>query len=182
MKRRIIINENEFLLRELKKNDKDLLYKFLIKLGKDSLLKSFRNENLSKVAEEYCDAIGKYDKHRYVLLKDKLIIELFEFSLDLAPSDIQRFKKYKKIPPIKKICRWGLTIADKYQNQKIAQNTFEIMKQIAKSFNKIYIILYGGVYETNKRAIHFYEKVGFKKVGNFKDEFENESLDMVLKI
>lgn len=182
MNKEVKINGNKFLLRELRAKDKKQLYNFLIKLSKNSLLKSFRNSNLKKTAEEYCKAIGKYDKYRYILLNGNKIIGLFEFSLDLSSEDIERFKKYTEIPKIEKICRWGLTITDEYQNQKIAQNTFKIMKQIAKSFKKTHIILLGGVYTTNERAIHFYEKVGFKKIGTFKDKSNNKSIDMILKI
>ena len=176
--------KNETLLcRNLDKNDIDKLYNFLTNLSTDTIQRSFLNCDLKERSESFCNDIGLYDKHRYVLFnQEKDIIALFEFSLDFPPSDIVRYNNYENIPNIKSICRWGLTIADKYQNKGIGTITFPLMKKIAKELNKSYIILYGGVYESNKRAIHYYKKVGFIELGYFVDTNNINAIDMILKI
>lgn len=183
IKREVFYNDKKFICRDLDQNDDKKLYYFLRSLSKKTISKSFVNCDLKNTAKSFCNDIGKYDKHRYVLLNNQdSIVALFEFSLDLPDGDIKRYQKYNDIPDINKICRWGLTIADDYQNIGIGTFTFPLMKEITKKLNKEYIILYGGVYLNNERAIHFYKKLGFIELGTFKDVNGIKSMDMIFKV
>jgi ribosomal protein S18 acetylase RimI-like enzyme len=44
------------------------------------------------------------------------------------------------------------------------------------------MILWGGVFSNNKRAIAFYEKNGFKKLGSFLSPNNKMSIDMIMTI
>lgn len=179
----IDFKDQQYILRDLKDSDEEILYSFLSGLHRDTIRKSFLNCNLREKAGEFCSSIGKYDKYRYILENDNdEIIALFEFSLDLPTGDVARYDKYSDTPAIDRICRWGLTIADEYQNMGIGSFIFPEMKKIAEQLKKEFIILYGGVYRTNSRAIHFYKKLGFKELGTFCDQNGIEAIDMILAL
>jgi ribosomal protein S18 acetylase RimI-like enzyme len=56
------------------------------------------------------------------------------------------------------------------------------MVDIAKRFGKKRIILWGGVLSDNARAIRFYEKHGFFRVGSFASQDGEQCLDMMLRL
>ncbi len=136
-------------------------------------------------AKKMCQAIGKYDKLRFIVYpkaNDDNIIALFEFSFDIPESDISRFLKYGIRLDSKIDCRMGLCIADRYQNQGVGSVLFPHVVSIARKFKKQRIILWGGTFADNNRAIRFYKKHGFKQVGKFKDKDGRSAVDMILEL
>lgn len=134
-------------------------------------------------ASELCKAINKYDKLRFVLESQvNEIIGLFEFTLDIPQNVVNQYKTYGMILDIHYTCRFGPTLTDKYQSQGIGSLIFPYVVEIAKLLGKKNIILYGGVFADNTRAIKYYEKHGFKVAGRYNDENGKESVDMILDI
>ena len=76
----------------------------------------------------------------------------------------------------------GPCIADDYQKKGVGSVLFPHIVDIARKFNKERIILWGGVFEDNKKAITFYSKNGFKKVGSFKGTKDASTLDMMREV
>lgn len=72
------------------------------------------------------------------------------------------------------------SVADDYQNQGVGSLMMEHLIQSAKKLGRQRIVLWGGVAEANLRAVHFYTKWGFRKVGEF-DTGENNH-DMILDL
>lgn len=133
------------------------------------------------MAQELCDAIGRYDKHRFVVLNAKGdVVGLLEYSFGIPVDDINRYRKYNIELNEKTDCRWGPTLADEYQDKGVGSLLLPIVIRIAKQFGKSRIILFGGVLVNNSRAIHFYEKHSFKKVGEFVNRDGKKTLDMIL--
>ncbi|CAF2740659.1 unnamed protein product [Rotaria sp. Silwood2] len=150
--------------RPLLSNDELKLAEFLEKLSPQTREFSIRNSYDLDEARELCFAINRYDKLRLVaLINNETIIALFEFSLSIVEDEYQRFKdKYNIILNEITDARFGPCISDQYQNRHLGCWLFEKIKKIAQQMGKERLILWGGVFPHNKRAIRFYDKVGFK--------------------
>lgn len=170
-------------LRPLEPGDVDDLADFLSGLSDETKrLSTFEGYDKS-AAQKLCDSINKYDKLRFVVVptNSNSIVGLIEFSFGLPNSDIERFHKLGYELNLDTDCRFGPTLADSYQNKKLGSKLMPLVIEIAKRFNKKRIILWGGVLKDNERAIKFYEKFGFKAVGEFSTDGLSK-LDMILDL
>ena len=66
--------------------------------------------------------------------------------------------------------------------QKRMEKIMPFIKDIAIEFNRKVIILLGGVLKENKKAIKFYERNGFVKVGEFINTDNTLCFDMLMNI
>jgi diamine N-acetyltransferase len=71
-------------------------------------------------------------------------------------------------------------VADEYQNQGLGGEVIRHVLGVAKALGRKRMILWGGVQARNTRAIHFYEKWGFRKAGEFLTDQNNH--DMILEL
>ena len=135
-------------------------------------------------AKEMCDTINRYRKLRFIIISNstKKLIALFEFNFDIPENDIKRFIKYNIQLNTNTDCRMGPCLADDYQNQGVGSMIFPYLLEIARQFEQKRMILWGGVFSTNERAINFYKKCGFKKVGIFNNKDGKKSVDMIIDI
>jgi RimJ/RimL family protein N-acetyltransferase len=133
-----------------------------------------------------CHAINRYDKLRLVveLVTEQpgQLIALFEFSFDVPAGDRQRFRNYGLDLDTRTDCRFGPTIADAYQNQGLGSLVLPTIVDIARRFSQTRIILWGGVHANNGRAIRYYAKNGFRRVGVFVNADGIKCHDMVLDL
>lgn len=170
------------LLRPLVAEDVDALGGFLQGLSAQTRDYSIFSSYDRAGAQELCDAINRYDKLRFVLESPDraTIMALFEFSFDIPDYDLRRYAQYGVHLNARADCRFGPTIADEYQNQGAGSAVFPHLVDVARKFGKARVILWGGVFADNARAIRFYEKQGFKRVGSFMHEDARPALDMML--
>jgi GNAT superfamily N-acetyltransferase len=172
------------LLRPLQASDVDELATFLEGLSPATRrFSTFPSYDLA-AAQELCEAINRYDKLQLIveLVPAGRIIGLFEFSFDLPEHDQQRYRQ-QGVPLDPSVdCRFGPTVADEFQNQKVGSRVFPHIVDIAKQFGKKRIILWGGVLSDNARAIRYYEKQGFRPLATFVAQDGEEILDMMLEL
>ncbi|CAF1153480.1 unnamed protein product [Didymodactylos carnosus] len=153
----------EIIFRPLLHNDDLMLAEFFESLSAETRLFATYPSYDLKCAQEFCYAINQYDKLRMVAIsEDGKIIALFEFSLDLVDSDIERFHKYSIKLDAKSDVRFGPCIIDKYQNQHLGTKLLQLMIDLAIRMGKKRMILWGGVLINNQRGIRFYEKNHFR--------------------
>lgn len=98
----------------------------------------------------------------------------------IANSEIRKYTGY-----ISHVCGLGIGIRDGYRDVGIGTRMMETLISQAKEWGLKLVKL--SVFSTNERAIHVYEKVGFKEVGRypnyiFKDGKYIDNLDMILEI
>ena len=173
-----------FILRPLEHKDVKLLAEFLENLSPQTR-EFYRIDSYDlSAAKEMCDAINKYDKLRFVVVNKSTnqLIALFEYSFDIPNGDKERFLKYDIRLNSKTDCRMGPCISDSYQNRGIGSVSFPYLVDVARQFGQKRMILWGGVFEKNKRGINFYIKNGFKKLGSFSDPNGKKSVDMIINI
>ncbi|CAM4865343.1 unnamed protein product [Rotaria socialis] len=164
----MLINFRPLLLTDEKK-----LAHFLENLGSQTRKFSTRNGYDLNEARDLCFAINRYDKLRLVaLINNETIIALFEFSLSIVENEYKRFaEKYGIILNEVTYMRFGPCISGQYQNRHFGCWLFEKVKSMCMLMGKERLILWGGVFTHNKRAIRFYEKVGFRI---FQDSYMND--------
>lgn len=174
---------SKVVFRPLTRADAEHLAVFLDGLSAESRrLSTFDGYDLG-AARELCDAVARYDKLRLVLeeVSSGRIVGLLEFSLNLHPSDMARYRK-AGIHLAATDCRFGPTLADDYQGKGVGTQVFPLIADVARCFGKKRVILWGGVLTDNPRAIRYYEKQGFQTVGSFIGADGGQSLDMILDL
>lgn len=173
----------QVILRPLAAGDARPLAAFLAGLSAETryfwLLSSY---DLNE-ARALCDAIARYDKLRFVVQtqagQDAAIIGLLEFSFDLTDDDLRRYRGYGIDLERGRDCRFGPCLADAYQGRGVGPLLFAKMAEVARRFAQQRILLWGGVLAANRRAIRFYEKVGFRDVGHFVNALGDPCVDML---
>ena len=176
-------SEEKITLRPLLHSDIKGLTTFLENLSTETRRLSTFDSYDKVTATELCDAINKYDKLRFVLeFQSKKIVGLVEFTLDIPQNVVDTYATYGFTLDTDYTCRFGPTLANKYQNQGLGSLLFPYVTKIAKLLGKKYIILYGGVLANNLHAIKYYEKHGFKITGKYNNDNGDETLDMILNI
>ena len=159
--------------RPLLPNDDHCLAAFFEQLGSETRQWSMRDSYDLQEARQLCSAINRYDKLRLVaLVNNETIIALMEFSLAIVEADHNRFLDRYQIELNERIdARFGPCIADEYQNRHFGHWLFERTKIIARQMGKERLILWGGVFVSNKRAVRFYERIGLKI---FPESYKND--------
>ena len=157
------------IFRALENSDVEPLTEFLSALSNET--RRFWNlESYDHVAAaELCDAIGRYDKLRFVAQEVTAPFRLlasFEFSFGIPQGDIERFRSYGIRLSETTDCRFGPCVRDALQGSGLAHGLMPCAVDIARRCGKERIILWGGVDAGNRRAIRFYEKHGFMISGH----------------
>lgn len=181
---KIPLENNEYIiLRPIQHTDIDMLTIFLKNLSEETRKNYTLNSYDEHAAQEFCDAINRYDKLRFLLVKESSdeCIGIFEYSLDIPKGDEIRFKRYNIQLDSETDCRMGPCISDAYQNQGLGSIIFPYLIKITRKIGKKRMILWGGVFTDNKKAVAFYEKNGFRKLGSFVKD-NRDSLDMIIDI
>ena len=136
-------------------------------------------------AQDLCDSIARYDKFRMVAVEneaaDQAILAIYEFAFSLG-SELDRYRSYGIELSEEDTCRFGPCICDAYQNRGLGSTLMPGTFDIARRFGKRRFVLWGGVFQANPRAIHFYRKHGFVLAGSFQDAQGEDCLDMLLSL
>ncbi|MGH7146097.1 MAG: GNAT family N-acetyltransferase [Planctomycetota bacterium] len=172
------------LFRPLAPEDIDSLAEFLSSLSPETrrvwLLPAYNRTT----AQEFCAAIGRFDKFRMVLVAPaggaNTLLALLEFAFHPDPER-RRFASYGAAWP-DAVCKFGPCIRDGFQNRQLGSLLMPHLVLLARRFGAQAMVLWGGVLADNHCAIHFYEKHGFETVGRFASEAGVASLDMALQL
>ncbi|WP_420000214.1 GNAT family N-acetyltransferase [Streptomyces boninensis] len=170
-------------LRPLEHGDARALAAFLGGLSAETRrLSTYDGYDLA-AARELCAAIARYDKLRLVLeVASGAVAGLVEFSLAIMPDDIARYAAAGVRLSEHSDLRFGITLADAYQGQGVGSAVFPLVEDVARRLGRSRIILWGGVLTDNARAIRFYEKNGFLRVGSATGSSGRESIDMIREL
>jgi GNAT superfamily N-acetyltransferase len=79
-------------------------------------------------------------------------------------------------------CTLAPSVADAFQNQGVGSAMMRHLILVARRLGRRRMVLFGGTYATNHRAIHFYQKYGFGKVGTFEHPQGVYNHDMLLEL
>jgi diamine N-acetyltransferase len=77
-------------------------------------------------------------------------------------------------------CTFAPSVADTWQGQGVGNHLFRLICADLISMGFKRMILWGGVQTSNEQALHYYSKLGFKNLGRFFYNGEND--DMILNL
>lgn len=168
-------------VRPLVATDEAALATYLLGLSEQTrhFMDYLPKQDFRALAHEHCTAIARYDKLRFVVERAATIIGMLEFSMSLPGYDRERYDGYGIVLHSQTDCRYGLAFADAVQNTGLATLTLPLMWETARRFGRQRVILWGGVYADNLRAVHFYRKSGFRRVGSFRNDTGKRCYDMI---
>jgi len=176
----ILDDGQEVILRPLEIVDKTRLASFYSGLSKSTQNFYVLDDYGEKTATRLCDSINNPEKMHFVLENDlKEIIAIMKFSLDLPEADRVRFSRHgiDLIPGT--VSRCGLCIADDYQNMGLGAIALQQVIDTSDSLGLRVIMLSGGIFANNGRAIYLTQKYGFQVVGKFTDSNGQEHVDLL---
>ncbi|MBN1873759.1 MAG: GNAT family N-acetyltransferase [Anaerolineae bacterium] len=78
-------------------------------------------------------------------------------------------------------CTLAPSVADAFQSRGLGSLMMEHLIRVAVRLGRKRMVLMGGTQATNARAIHFYQKHGFRKVGEFEKPPGFNNYDMILE-
>ncbi|MFZ5365924.1 MAG: GNAT family N-acetyltransferase [Patescibacteria group bacterium] len=166
---RFVLKDGEkIIFRPLLKDDSTSFGIFLDSLSKETRRRYGPHPLTFGEAKNICENLDYKEMLRLVLLNSKEeIIGYNILSFQLRDSQVERFKGYGiHLVPGRDVCI-APVIADRYQNKGVG--TMMLLKtiELAKSLGLRQITLWQETQVSNKRAIHFYEKLGFEKIAEF---------------
>jgi ribosomal protein S18 acetylase RimI-like enzyme len=97
--------------------------------------------------------------------------------LDIPAHDRERMAGYGFRPDSRIDASFAPSVAVAYRGTGLADELWFRVLRDAKDYGRRRIFLWGGVKAENLRAIRFYERLGFIRLGTFL--YEGENLDMV---
>lgn len=181
---KVLLKDNQWvILRPLVPGDKENITKFLSKLSRETRHFYVLDNYGDATAIKLCESLVKPEKLHFVAeVAPSEIIALVKFSLDLPEADRLRYLHYgiKLVPGT--VSRCGTCIADQYQNIGLGRITLQEIIDASRRFGQKTILLSGGIFADNKRAIHMVQKFGFKIVGKFTDSRGQDHVDMLREL
>ncbi|MBP7688861.1 MAG: N-acetyltransferase [Thermoflexales bacterium] len=79
-------------------------------------------------------------------------------------------------------CTVAPSVADAYQNQGLGVPLLKHVIECARQLGRRSVVLLGGVQVTNERAVHVYQRLGFRTIGTFEYPGSCWNADMRLEL
>jgi ribosomal protein S18 acetylase RimI-like enzyme len=168
----------EFIIRQLKKSDADALYRYFCLLSDDTK-KRFGPHPFDRVTvEAICAALDEDPILRYVVEIDTHDIAGYAL---VKPGhiyhDVRRIECYGFALNEPEDCFYAPSLADSCQGSGLGTILLNVIVEKLRSMHITRMILWGGVQADNDKAVRYYIKNGFEKVGEF--EYHGNNFDMI---
>ncbi|MBN1287908.1 MAG: GNAT family N-acetyltransferase [Anaerolineae bacterium] len=132
-------------------------------------------------AQQLCDATDYRKTLRLLAVTQAgAIIAYFILGLWVTGTEQERYAGYGIALDGDRDCTFAPSVADAHQSSGLGSAMMPHVLDTARRLGRRQMVLLGGTQATNYRAIHFYEKFGFRKVGDFTTRVDNH--DMVLAL
>jgi len=175
-------NGERVFFRPLVNSDARAFGKFLESLQENTRARFGPHPLITVEAKNICDSLNYSEMIRMILINmNQEIIGYMILSFLLRESQVLRYQDYKIPVTQRRDACIAPVVADRYQNKGVGSILLKETIRIAKSFGAKHLILWQGVQTTNSRAIHYYEKFGFKKNAEF-DRYGTHNVDMALDL
>jgi GNAT superfamily N-acetyltransferase len=173
-------------LRPLEAGDAPALGRYFLNLGETTRLFYGPHDFDQATADRLCASAGERDTIVRMVAtvsddRGESIIAYLLLSLGVSGGDYDRYAALGMPLDHQTDCSVGPSVADEYQNQGVGTAIFEQLFASLRSMGYRRMILMGGVRAPNSRGRHFYGKVGFRTVGEFRTPgFDN--YDMIKQL
>ena len=162
----------EVLVRPLKAADRQILGAYFLGLSEATVAKYRPHKFDQETANALCDQIANDPAVRFLALVEQdgneQVLAYFILLFDLIPSDKARYAEQRGmvLDPATD-CQLAPSVADAYQDKGLGSIMLAHLMDVARRVGRKRMVLFGGVRQANKRAIRFYEKFGFRIIGEF---------------
>lgn len=176
----------QIVFRSLDASDASIFFAYLQGLSEKTKSR-FRPHPLDKAtAKALCAEIYCADTIRLLAtLKsgtEEEIIAYFVLLLGVREPELERYQKAGiRLDPASD-CTLAPSVGDEYQDKGLGSLMMRHLITIALRLGRRRMVLMSGTHETNPRAIHFYEKHGFKEISSFEKPPGYKNYDMLLEI
>ena len=178
-------SEEEAVFRPLEAGDAEALGDFFVGLSEATLALYAPHPFDRATAQELCGNIRNTETTRMIATVGEggaeRIIAYFILVWSALPGELTRYADVGIDLASREGCTLAPCVADAYQDQGVGSVLMAHVIPLARRLGFKSIVLFGGTREANVRAIHFYEKHGFRKVGEFIGESVN-NYDMILDL
>jgi len=178
----LLKNHEKIVLRPILKTDVGSFGKFLEGLKEQTRSKFGPHPLTMEEARSICNNINYSETLRILAINaNQEIIGYMILSFVLRDSQIMRYQNYNIALVNHKDACIAPVVRDDYQNKGVGSILLNETIKLSRSLGIRYLILWQGVQATNERAVHYYEKFGFEKNGEF-DRYGTHNVDMTLKL
>ncbi|HEX2915582.1 MAG TPA: GNAT family N-acetyltransferase [Chloroflexia bacterium] len=171
-------------LRFLQKEDAESLGEYLRSLSAESKGRFGPHAFDQATVAQICNNLNPLESLRVIALTDNAtpkVIGYMILVMGVSEAEKVRYNQLGLSLNSQTDATFAPSIADDYQNKKLGSAMMVYLVEVAQQIGLKHLVLMGGTQATNPRAIHFYEKFGFKKVGEF--EYNNlNNYDMILTL
>jgi len=169
-----------FIIRRLQQDDLESLSHYLENLSEDSKKRFGPHPfDLPSIIDFYKDPMH----HQAYLVQATDTNEMVAYAIikfGILEADYHRYISYGiTLDPLSD-CEFAPSVADDWQSCGIGNVLFQYIFEELKETAIKRMVLWGGVQADNDKAVNYYLKHGFQKVGQFTHNGEN--FDMVLEI
>jgi GNAT superfamily N-acetyltransferase len=168
------------VLRRLEKTDIPTLADYLQLLSHESRMRfgphGFDKASLDAVFSEGSPHTG------YLALEEKgsSFIAYAIVRRGFLGHDAARLESHGLKPDPHKDATFAPSVADDWQGRGLGPRMFAYIREDLRTMGIQRIILWGGVQQSNERAVRYYQRLGFLTLGAF--EYQGMNFDMVLDI
>ena len=167
-------------VRQINETDLDNLVTYLNKLKPETVMRfgphGFDKQSVSEIFKDTTHYKG------YIAI-DTATSDIVAYSvikIGFLEHDSFRLQSYGITPDPLTDCTFAPSVADDWQSQGLGNIMFGFILNHLKSIAIERIILWGGVQSSNHRAVNYYLRHGFRKLGEF--EYNGLNYDMILDI
>lgn len=95
---------------------------------------------------------------------EERVIAYFILQFSIPSNEIERYARAGISLDAALDCLVAPSVADDYQDHGLGTPCMRRVFQLARRLGRRNVVLMGGVYVENERAVHYYEKLGFQKL------------------
>ena len=166
-----VYDGTEICFRPLRADDGDRLGRYLGTLSSETRAKWRPHDLTTETAHSLCASLESDVALRLVATTDVEgegeVVAYFILFCDISEADQTRFQNYGLEISPKTTCQFAPSVADGYQNCGLGSRLMPHSVALATHLDYRQMILLGGVYMSNRQAVRFYRKHGFRVAGTF---------------
>lgn len=173
-------NGRQVSVRKLTPADVDKLTDYFQRLGAETLKRYGPHKFDKQSLKEIYQNPGDHTAYIAVDIETSEIIAYSVIKRGFLEHDGYRLQSYGIIPDSATDCTFAPSVADEWQSLGVGNSLFCFLLAdlIANGLKRI--ILWGGVQADNNKAVNYYQKNGFRTLGQF--EHNGQNFDMILEI
>jgi RimJ/RimL family protein N-acetyltransferase len=179
----VLPTDEQTLLRPLRRDDAEILSTYFLGLSSETTRVYGPHPFDQETADRLCRDLDSADHLRMLAIVEEhgmqRIVAYFIVHFGVYESDHNRYEQ-REMPLDPTVdCELAPSVADAYQGSGVGSLVMGHLLPLLKRAGRQRLALVGGVRAENLRAIHFYEKFGFRKVGEFKSRGDIDNFDMI---